>query len=62
VLLPSLAQLSLADVPRPEVGSSITVVGYPAPLNDGAPTLNATVLMIEGKAFALPGASRLDPN
>lgn len=54
VRLPSLAQLSLADIPRPEVGSSVTVVGYPAPSNDGTPTLNATVLMMGGAAYALP--------
>lgn len=60
VLLPSLAQLTLADVPRPEVGGFVTVIGHPVPSRDGTPTLKSVVMLIGGAAYALPEVASSD--
>lgn len=53
VQMPSLAQLSVLDVPRPEVKGRIAVVGHPGPAAQGTPTLRAEVLFIGGRGYLL---------
>lgn len=53
VELPSLAQLSLWDMPRPEMDQVIAVLGYPGPPVRGTPTVQAEVLFMNGQAYPL---------
>ncbi|MBC5784066.1 hypothetical protein H8N03_14030 [Ramlibacter sp. USB13] len=57
VELPTLAQLQVADVPRPKIGGTFDVLGtWTSPVT-GTPTVTARVLFFEGRAYVLPPAT-----
>lgn len=53
VALPTLARLTLWDVPRPHIGQRIGVLGEPRPPARGTPALTATILFIGGRGYPL---------
>lgn len=53
VQLPSLAELSVWGVPRPQIKERIAVIGYAGPPQERTPALRAEILVIGDKAYRL---------
>jgi hypothetical protein len=55
--LPSLARLTIWDLPRPKIGNVLGIVGFAGPPVTGSPTLQAEIIFIGEKGYPL----RSDP-